>query len=559
MKKTIIKTCFIVVLVLLSSSCSDFDKINERPDAFSSSEVSAKYFLTGTQVKLYTPSRYSYWRANLIHGDRFAGHFAFGYSRSWWNDELGYKYAGSYTNATFGWLNDYAITLNGYLEFVKPGGDLENKYDYAIGKIMKGLYFQMYTDIFGMIPFSEVGNKDIVSPKFDTQVTIYKGVIKELNEAITTIGSATQTGALLKGNDLFFNGDLQKWKKLANSLKLRMALRAEGATGATFVTKAINEAFNGVLQTENALVKKDLEISQWASAAYGDVWWNFGAGSNWYVGKTLIDYLRNNNDPRLSKYAKPIKGGNVDLIKPKSGSNKLLFKKHVDFIAKQLTDANVVYTRMDLVDTTKISIKKGTFYVGQPTRLNSKIKSYVKGEFFSEPADWITNSKSKGEPIFPEIVFTAAEANFLKAEAIIKGLASGDAQGYYQEGIRQAMKLWKVSDNAIATFISNQSMALLNGGKDENLEKIAIQRWIAAYTDGFEAWAIVRDTGYPKELAKGVSDLDIYGLGTLNGKYPQRMRYGTQAQNTNGENLKAAIKVQGADEQSTKLWWAKKN
>ena len=92
---------------------------------------------------------------------------------------------------------------------------------------------------------------------------------------------------------------------------------------------------------------------------------------------------------------------------------------------------------------------------------------------------------------------------------------------------------------------------------EENLEKIAIQRWIAAYTDGFEAWAIVRDTGYPAELAAGVSDYDIYSAGTLNGKYPQRMRYGNNEYNTNGAQLDKALQQQGADEQATTLWWAK--
>ena len=75
---------------------------------------------------------------------------------------------------------------------------------------------------------------------------------------------------------------------------------------------------------------------------------------------------------------------------------------------------------------------------------------------------------------------------------------------------------------------------------------------------GFEGWAIVRDSGYPSKLYEGVSDPDLYALGTtLNGAYPQRMRYGGGAYNTNGDNLKAAISTQGEDVQGTKLWWAK--
>ena len=118
------------------------------------------------------------------------------------------------------------------------------------------------------------------------------------------------------------------------------------------------------------------------------------------------------------------------------------------------------------------------------------------------------------------------------------------------------MKIWRVEESEIETFIANEEMAQLNGTDEENLEKIAIQRWIVSYTDGFEAWAVVRDTGYPSELASGVSDFDIYAAGTLNGKYPQRMRYGNQEYNTNGANVEAAIQEQGPDEQGTELWWA---
>ena len=563
MKKIIIKIGMILMLVFLSTGCDDFEEINTQPDAFTSEEVSAKFFLTGTQIRLYAPDRYPYWRAQLIHADRFAGHFTFGFNGSWWSDGLSYSYNSGYTDAAFDWLNNYVGNLNTFMSFVKEGGDLENERFYAIGLIMKGLYYQMYTDTFGMLPYSEVGNPDIVAPKFDSQVELYEGIIVELNQAMTIIGDNSVTGEgveVLTDNDLFFNGDLQKWKKLANTLKLRMALRAQGASGASFAENAISEALqSGLLTSEgdNATMEKDTEISQWANAAYGDVWHNFGTGSNWNVGKTLIDYLRNNNDPRLSKYAQPISGGEVTFLKPTSGSGVALFDKHVDFILAQLDNAGVPYTRVNGTDEVTITIDAGEYYVGQPTRLNGEIYTHVHEALFSKPTEIVTNPKNQGKPIFPEIVMTAAEGNFLQAEAIVKGLGNGDAQSLYQEGIRQAMKLWGVTDGDIDTFLGNEDMALLNGSTDENLEKIAIQRWIVSYTDGFEAWAIVRDSGYPSELSQGVSDYDIYSGGTLNGAYPQRMRYGSNAYNTNGANVEAANGVQGPDEQGTKLWWAK--
>ncbi len=566
MKNIINKISIVLMLIIVSTSCSDFDEINERPNAFSSDEVSAKYFLTSTQISLYAPNRYPYWRAQLIHADRFAGQFCFGHNGSWWSDGLGYSYSAGYTNAAYGWLAGYNGGLTSYMNFVKEGGDLENERYFAIGLIMKGLYYQMFTDTFGMLPYTEASDPDIITPKYDTQAEIYKGIINELDQAMQIIGDNTDTGGgvdLLTKNDLFFNGDLQKWKKLANTLKLRIALRAQGAPESGFADAAINEAMNAdVLMNadENALMEKDTEINQWANAAYGDVWWNFGGwGSKWTVGKTLIDYLRNNNDPRLAFYAKPIEGGSVDLIKPESGGGADNFELYVDFILQQLDDANVNYTANATSNMVSITVADDQpYYVGQPTRLNGEIKSFVKHELFSTPADIVINKKNAGNPISPEIVMTAAEGNFLKADAILKGFGSGgDAQTFYQEGIRQSMKMWGVADGDINTFLANEDMAQLNGTTEENIEKIAVQRWIADYTDGFEAWAVVRDTGYPKELAQGVSDADIYSLGTLNGVYPRRMRYGSSAYNTNGSNTEAANAIQGPDEQKTKLWWAK--
>ncbi len=555
----------ILVMLLLAGSfsgCSDFEEINTQPDAFTSDQVSAKYFLTGLQIELYAENRYPYWRAQLIHADRFAGHFTFGFNGCWWSDGLAYTYDSAYTDAAYDWMSGYITRLATFQNFVSEGGELENDNFYALGLIMKGLYYQMYTDTFGMVPYSEALDPNIITPKFDSQQTIYEGVIAQLDEAMAIIGDQTETGTgveLLTDNDLFFNGDLQKWKQLANTLKLRMALRGQGAPGASFET-AITEALAQPLidtEDENALMEKDTEIDQFANAAYGDVWYNFGVGSNWTVGKTLIDKLRNNNDPRLMAYAQPIQGGEVVFTKPAEGAGVGLFDKYVEFILKQLDDAGVNYTRSDSAEGVTVTVSDDQdYYVGQPTRLNGDIYPHVKYELFSEPADWVINPKNQNEEIFPEIVMTAAEGNFLQAEAITKGFASGDAQMYYQEGIRQAMKIWRVDETAIEEFLANEEMALLNGSMEENLEKIATQRWLADYTDGFEAWAVVRDTGYPMELANGVSDFEIYAAGTLNGKYPQRMRYGNNEYNTNGAQVEAANQQQGPDEQATELWWA---
>ena len=567
------KFLFLAILVMGFISCTDnFTDINKDPNAITADEASAKYFITVPQYKLYAPDNYPYWRAMLIHADRFAGYFTFGDNYSWWADELGYKYSMSYTDATFDFFDGYYGQLDNYLDLTKTGGDFENKYMYAVGLVMKGLYFQMYTETFGEVPYTEAGNPDINLPKYDTQKDIYKGIIADLNEAMTTIGDATKTGdgvEDLGGNDLYCNGDLQKWKRLANTLKLRIALRANGATGDDFSAAAIQQALAAPLlstASDNVLLTKDNTITKWNSDSYAGAWLDFGgfgSGGGWTISQPLVDYMRKNADPRMATYLKPAAGGKFTFVQPATGTDHDLWPKRVAYLCKVFDDAGAVYTKTGNENTdgqVTIEMPANVNYVGQPVRLNGFIKPLIRREFFCTPSTYIVVAKGTTSNLYPEIVLTTAEAYFLKAEAIVKGLggATGDANAAFQEGIRASMKLWKCADGDIANYIANADLAdISTGTTEEKLEKIGVQRWINSYTEGFEGWAVVRKSGYPKELAAGVSDPDIYGLGDISGKYPERMIYGSSAKSKNADNLNTAIGRQGADAMDTKLWFSK--
>ena len=559
MKSKIFILSFIALFVL--SCTEDFNEINEKPNALTSDDVSAKFFVTNVQTGLYAPNRYPYWRGPIIHVDRYSGQTTFGFSACWWNDGLGYDYHAGYTGAVYGWMSGYNSSLTAFTNFVKEGGALANDQYYAISLIMKGLYYQLYADTFGMVPYSEASDPDITLPKYDSVKDIYSGVIQDLDTAIGLIGNNTTSGSgveILGENDLFFGGDMQSWKKLANSLKLRMALRAHGASGEDFSASAASSAISsGVLGDQNAVINRHNAGNTWASAVYGDVWHPFYSGGHWNLGYAMVDALRDNNDPRIKTMAKPSKGGSISIPLPTEGENVALIDKHIDFLRGILDDAGAQYTLEKTADAVNIEMPAGVNYVGFPTRVNARPKPYLHTDLFSKPSDIVINGRGDGE-IFPWLVMTAGDSHLMVAEAITKGLASGNAQDHYQMGIRKNMELWNVPDNEIAEYLSNEDMAQLNGSQDQQLEKIALQRWIANFTNGFEAWAIVRDSGYPSDLYAGVSDTDLYALGTtLNGAYPERMRYGGGAYNTNGDNVNAANSAQGPDIQGTKLWWAK--
>lgn len=560
--KSKILILFSFVLAFVLSCTEDFNEINEKPDALTSEDVSAKYFVTNVQTGLFAPNRYPYWRGPIIHWDRYAGQTTFGFSACWWDDGLGYDYHAGYTDAVHdAWLASYNSNLTAFTNFVKEGGALENDQYYAISLIMKGLYYQMYSDVFGMVPYSEASNPDITLPKYDAMKDVYSGVIEELDTAVSLIGNNTTTGSgnqVLTDNDLFFGGDMQSWKKLANSLKLRMALRAHGAAGENFSAAAASSAISGgVLGEQNALLQRHNAGNTWASAVYGDVWGPFYSGGHWNLGFAMVDALRDNNDPRIKTMAQPSKGGSISVTLPTEGENVALIDKHIAFLKGTLDDAGAQYTIEKTATALNIEMPADVNYVGFPTRVNSRPKPYLHTDLFSKPSDIVVNPRSASE-IFPWIVMTAGDSHLMVAEAIVKGLASGNAQQHYQTGIRKSMELWTVPEGEIADFLANEDMAQLNGSTAQNLEKIATQRWLANFTNGAEAWAIVRDSGYPSELYSGVSDPELHALGTtLNGAFPQRMRYGGGAYNTNGDNVSSANSVQGPDLQGTKLWWAK--
>lgn len=550
-----------ILLSVVYSCTKDFDEINERPDALSVSDVSAKFFVTSLQKGLFKPTAGPLWFGQIFHQDQYAGQHSGGHSQYSWDGNFGWEYTNWLQEGTNGWLAGYNSSLTAYMNLVGEGGVLENDQYYAIGLIMKGLYYQLYTDQVGMIPYSEASNPDITLPRYDAQIDIYRGVISELNRAIDIIGDNSFSGDgvnRLTDNDVLFNGDMQKWKKLANSLKLRMALRAHGAIGEDFSQTAASEAINsGVLADDDALFTSFNEVANiWVEHCnYGDIYNAFGEGGKWKMGEPLVNQLSGNNDPRLALMSNPSPGGTVEIdLTAIEFSNE-----QIGFLRSTLNNAGLVsgtdYTWTQTDSNITIVMPENTHHIGLPLRLSPNIKTLFDGNLFSSPVDRVINQSNQGTNIYPFVVMSAADSHFMVAEAIVKGLATGDADGHYQTGLNHAMALWGTSTTP--EFLSSE-MGSLSGSTDQKLEKIGIQRWIANYTNGYEAWAIVRDTGYPRSAITTSDNNDIRSLsGEMNGGYAERLRYIGSAYTSNGDNISQAVSTQGPDTKLTKLWWAR--
>jgi len=565
MMKMMNKILIIMGFFFVVSCTDDFNEINEQPDALSTEDVSAKFFVTTVQQQLLRPTMIPLWFGDVIMPDQFSGQSSNGWAGSDWTGDLGWVYNSFYTDlGCWDWLAGYNSTLTSYMNNVGEGGALEDDMYYALGLIIKGFYYQQFTEAFGMIPFSEASDPNITLPKYDEQIDVYKGIIADIDKAIAIIGSNVDAGTgfgILRENDVVFNGNMQNWKKTANSLKLRIALRAHGSQGEDFSANAASEAISsGVLADADALFEGYAEETNiWGgSASYGDIWNNF-TGSQWKVSEAMINIMKSSNDPRLSKIALPSVGGSMTIVKPTDGEGVTLISDHIAFVKSTLDKSGLIldtdYTWTETAADLTITMPENTNYIGMPSRLSPKLKGYMPDYLFSNPADIITQKTNQGKPLFPTILMTSADSHFMIAEAIVKGLASGDANNYYQIGLEKAMAIWETSTTS--DFLGS-NMGSLNGTVEENLEKIATQRWLVNYTNGYESWSIVRDTGYPTTAVITSDNNDIYSFaGEMNGLQAQRLRYGTSVYGSNGENVNIALSKQGPDNMTTKLWFAK--
>lgn len=375
--------------------------------------------------------------------------------------------------------------------------------------VMSTWVFGILTDTFGDIPYSQALLGDSagtsLTPAYDPQQQIYQGFFTNLAAAATSLTNAKNT---LGTADPVYGGDPASWQKFANSLRARFALREVKADAAD-ADKQLAAAFaapGGVMQSnaDNAqLVWPGDGVSDNPYAA------NFKSRDDNRVSRVLVDTLNAYADPRLAVYAQPT----VDDPSVYAGLQNGL----------ATGDAGAFF------NTT--SRPGAIFYPG----------STAYGDFGTA-----SNAKT------PSYLMTYAEVAFIRAEAAergIGGLAPGQAAGFYRAGITASMQQWGVTDaSAIDAYLAQPGIAYVPGA--EGLRRIALQKWIALYTQGSEAWAEYRRTGVPA-LEKGPA-----AIATVTG-VPRRMPYAPNEQSVNAASRAAAVARQGPDSYNTHVWWDK--
>ena len=365
----------------------------------------------------------------------------------------------------------------------------------------------LMTDLHGNVPYSEAnkGIEGIFFPKYDSQESIYKDMLAKLEAAASTIG----TGPDEVGDaDIIYGGDFAKWKKLTNSFMLRLAMRisnVDAALAQSYVQKAIS---GGVIENNDEMAWLPMASgpSQWfnqngiSRALIPDDW-----GANNMMGKTLVDFLQERNDPRLRIWSVRGIWGGPYLTDP----------------ADQIGMPNGYDTE---------TMKE---YLGQTEEVKRE-------EQFSRINPALLDVDD------PWIMMNAAEIQFLLAEAALKGWHSGDATEHYNKGVKLSMQMWTPFDASFEVSDEEVDAYLAANPFDGSEKMIGEQHWAANFMQWYEAWSNWRRTGYP-ELTP------VNYLGNVSGgQIFRRIEYNTGEVANNPNFLEGSTQP---DDVMTRMWW----
>jgi hypothetical protein len=380
----------------------------------------------------------------------------------------------------------------------------ENNYK-AIALVYKSWAYSILTDLYGDVPYSEAtkaleGN---LKPGFDSQKDIYLQILKDLETANTLFDDSK---ALTYGGDLLYNANalsggkspgILKWKKFANSLRLRLLLRISKREGEVNVREQITAILADPIKNPVFTSNADEAIFRYPGTFpfYNpffnarQVDWRDGT----YFTKFFMDKLNATTDPRRAVWS------------------------------------------------TQITVNGTSVYRGIESGYPASLE-YTVGS---------NSSYSDGLKTLPQlgVMMPYAEVEFIKAELALKGYATGSApEKHYENGIAASMTQWGAS--LPAGFLKQAGVAYdATQTQEKQLEQIMGQKYYAYFFVDYQAWFEKRRTGYPV-LPRGA------GIPVEN-SFPTRVPYPTYLQSLNPEALAEGVASMGGDNSDIRVWWDK--
>lgn len=511
---------FAIGIIFTFTSCQKhLEELNINPNG--SDPKKAHPNLVLSTVLTQTGSDYVY----LAFDDIFSGLMQHTQKDGWVGAHNNFEWAGSQS-----WAGWYGILRNNQYvhdRSVESGFELQE----GITLVMKSMLFGLVTDLWGDAPYTNAlkgaeGGNENTFPVFDSQESIYKGIIKDLERANTLLSkNKSEYNSNVDLVDVYYQGDPAKWRKLANSLQLRYYMRVSSklpdfAKGgitkiisdpATFpiILNPADDAAMGFIGTEKS--------NSWPIATA------FSSSGSEYrrikMGSTLVEKLRKLQDPRLAVWANKVQIPIVIGADLPPGTDKVENGKR--------------YISLDVLKSKKVAVEdinQNTDYVGVvpflPAPQLYNLSPDANQGSTNPHVSWINTVFSKAsDPLLKARLMSASEVNFILAEAALKGWG-GNAKDFYEAAIRASFTNWGLASQA-NNYLSNEDVAFKG-----SLEQLIEQKWISGWTAATEAWFDYRRTGYPALKAGGQA------VGPV---LPVRFYYMTDELNLNKEHGDAAI------------------
>ncbi len=511
-RKTTSLIVFCTLCLVLLRCVGNFEEYNTDPTGISDDQVDPITVFKPLQRKIFD----KYQTAQNLSTDAYSGYmmsptpFMADYN-------LNYFLVDSWNRDGFDAM--YISIMSPILKLAKLGTRKKSPDLWAIALIIKVEAMHRVTDKFGPIPYSKVGTSTTYTP-YDTEESVYGQFFQELDTAVINLKTfvAQHPGeAPFREFDLIFGGDDHKWIKFANSFRLRLALhivKAAPQLARIQGEKALNDDMGLMADPDD-----DAAIN--STNGTSDLFMITHDWDDNRVNACVLSYLIGFHDPRLTVYASPA----TDPLFPGQ-------------------------------------------YVG--IRIGSAISSKDAYKTYAS-----LNTEKTFLVFTPQPVMCAAESWFLKAEASLRQWqGAGDAQTNYETGVQVSMKQWGVEIgnylqddvSSQAAYVdpknaSNNSPAVStvtikwddNLSKEEKLDKIMTQKWLATFPEGQEAWTGFRRTGYPKlfpvviNKSGGKIDTNVQ---------IRRLSYPQSEYSTNKRGIEGALQhLGGPDDGGTRLWW----
>lgn len=551
-------TIITMACALFFASCSDEYMENMNTDPSKAATIDPNAQLTTAQLQTY---------GDLSMMEIYRNyHYAFTQQlMGCWNTT---NYGGRHTldnnEMSRIWTSFYTQSLKNIIDAqYRTAEDAEKVNINSVLRIYRVYLMSIITDTYGDAPFSEAGLGFLegkFNPKYDKQEDIYNAFFLELEDAVNKIDPTKDkvTG------DLIYAGDVTKWQQLANSLRLRFAMRISNVNPTKAQTEFENAlvANGGVITdaSSDALIKYMTIAFSFGQEAYSDYRGNslsqllFGndpANNPSYLCSTFFNQLRQSGDPRTFKISRCYYDGLMSATSPDN---------RVD-ITQEMIEKGIDFSPRD----------PGAYsWEPWPTGYNSDI---CKELAVNNPSVTVTMAREVEPKLAnnflksdnPGVVMTSAEVKFLMAEATVKkwNVGSVSAEDLYKQGVRAAMDF--LTDNYGCTATTDAEFDAFIQGRgtfghtdNQKLEAINTQAWILHFTNPAECWANVRRSGYPKLKSPAEYGFGQYLTGGT--EIPVRLCYPVLESSYNKKSYNEAIeRMGGTDNWHSLLWWDTEN